>query len=147
MYSYQSGVTFSGLLNTLDGVASADSRIIFMTTNHLSQLDPALIRPGRVDNVHYIGDASPFQASALFRKFYTEEAKDEADLADAAGVVARFVETMEGKGWAISMAALQGHFIRSGMESAIEGLTTLFQERATPIDPAKPKEKDFGSSE
>ena len=43
---YQPNVTFSGLLNALDGVASGESRIIFMTTNHLERLDPALIRPG-----------------------------------------------------------------------------------------------------
>lgn len=42
-------VTFSGLLNAIDGVASAEERVLFMTTNHVHRLDPALIRPGRVD--------------------------------------------------------------------------------------------------
>lgn len=43
-------ITFSGLLNTLDGLCGGDDgRIIIMTTNHLDKLDPALIRPGRVD--------------------------------------------------------------------------------------------------
>lgn len=36
---------------------------MFMTTNHLDLLDPALIRPGRVDVVELIGDASPYQVS------------------------------------------------------------------------------------
>lgn len=27
-------ITFSGLLNALDGVAAAEGRILFMTTNH-----------------------------------------------------------------------------------------------------------------
>ncbi|KAK3044944.1 hypothetical protein LTS18_014981, partial [Coniosporium uncinatum] len=35
-------VTFSGLLNALDGVASAEERIIFLTTNHVERLDEAL---------------------------------------------------------------------------------------------------------
>lgn len=48
-------VTFSGLLNCLDGVASAEARIMFMTTNYLERLDPALVRPGRVDVKEYIG--------------------------------------------------------------------------------------------
>lgn len=48
-------VTFSGLLNCLDGVASTEARILFMTTNYLERLDPALIRPGRVDVKEYIG--------------------------------------------------------------------------------------------
>lgn len=48
-------VTFSGLLNCLDGVASTEARILFMTTNYLERLDPALVRPGRVDIREYIG--------------------------------------------------------------------------------------------
>ena len=43
------GVTFSGLLNALDGVRSQEGRILFMTTNHKEKLDPALLRPGRAD--------------------------------------------------------------------------------------------------
>lgn len=35
---YTSGVTFSGLLNALDGVASAEECITFMTTNHPEKL-------------------------------------------------------------------------------------------------------------
>ena len=34
-------VTFSGLLNTLDGVASSEARIVFMTTNYLERLEIA----------------------------------------------------------------------------------------------------------
>lgn len=30
-------VTFSGLLNMLDGVVSAEARILFMTTNYLER--------------------------------------------------------------------------------------------------------------
>jgi chaperone BCS1 len=42
-------VSFSGLLNALDGVRSQEGRILFMTTNHPENLDPALRRPGRTD--------------------------------------------------------------------------------------------------
>lgn len=42
-------VSFSGLLNALDGVRSQEGRILFMTTNHPEKLDPALMRPGRAD--------------------------------------------------------------------------------------------------
>ena len=67
---YQSSVTFSGFLNALDGVASGEERIIFMTTNHPERLDPALIRPGRVDLSVLIDDATPSQARILFTRFY-----------------------------------------------------------------------------
>ncbi len=44
------GITFSGFLNCIDGVIAAQNgRILIMSTNHIDRLDPALIRPGRVD--------------------------------------------------------------------------------------------------
>ncbi|OIW09656.1 hypothetical protein TanjilG_28255 [Lupinus angustifolius] len=44
-------VTLSGLLNFIDGLWSScgDERIIVFTTNHKQKLDPALLRPGRMD--------------------------------------------------------------------------------------------------
>lgn len=41
----------SGLLNFIDGLWSScgDERIIVVTTNHKEHLDPALLRPGRMD--------------------------------------------------------------------------------------------------
>jgi hypothetical protein len=38
-------ISFSGLLNALDGVGAQEGRIIVLTTNHRERLDPALIRP------------------------------------------------------------------------------------------------------
>lgn len=63
-------VTFSGLLNCLDGVASTEARIVFMTTNYLERLDPALIRPGRVDMKEYIGYCSATQLENMYLRFY-----------------------------------------------------------------------------
>ncbi|CRK47945.1 hypothetical protein BN1723_007823 [Verticillium longisporum] len=60
-------VTFSGLLNALDGLAAGEERIAFLTTNHIDRLDPALIRPGRVDMMMRIGEASRHQASQIHR--------------------------------------------------------------------------------
>ncbi|KAF5180756.1 Aaa-atpase [Thalictrum thalictroides] len=44
-------LTLSGLLNFIDGLWSScgDERIIIFTTNHRERLDPALLRPGRMD--------------------------------------------------------------------------------------------------
>ena len=44
-------VTFSALLNCLDGLICRDGMIVIATTNHIDKLDPALIRSGRVDKV------------------------------------------------------------------------------------------------
>lgn len=63
------GITFSDLLNALDGVATPDGRIVFMTTNHLHRLDPALIRPGRVDYTVEFSCATAGQINALATRF------------------------------------------------------------------------------
>jgi chaperone BCS1 len=48
-------LSLSGLLNVLDGVVDTPGRILIMTTNHPEMLDPALIRPGRVDKKIMLG--------------------------------------------------------------------------------------------
>ncbi|XP_059293159.1 AAA-ATPase At5g17760-like [Lycium ferocissimum] len=49
--SRDSELTLSGLLNFIDGLWSScgDERVIIFTTNHKERLDPALLRPGRMD--------------------------------------------------------------------------------------------------
>lgn len=42
-------IDFSTLLNCMDGIATLDGMVLFMTTNHITQLDDAFVRPGRVD--------------------------------------------------------------------------------------------------
>merc|ERR1712054_394270 len=48
-------LNLSGLLNVLDGVVDTPERIVVMTTNHPEILDPALIRPGRIDHKLLLG--------------------------------------------------------------------------------------------
>lgn len=42
-------LNMAGLLNVLDGIVDTPGRIVVMTTNHPEALDPALIRPGRIN--------------------------------------------------------------------------------------------------
>jgi hypothetical protein len=42
-------LTLGSILEVLDGIVEAPGRIVIMTTNHRCALDPALIRPGRID--------------------------------------------------------------------------------------------------
>lgn len=64
------GLTFSGLLNTLDGASSVWKQIIIMTTNFKCNLDEALIRPGRIDKVVHFDYASKKQINIIFNKFF-----------------------------------------------------------------------------
>jgi chaperone BCS1 len=72
-------VSFSGLLNALDGVAASEGRLLFATTNHRERLDPALIRPGRIDRQVEIGYADRDQTYRLFRRFFPESTADQAE--------------------------------------------------------------------
>ncbi|KAK2048512.1 hypothetical protein LZ31DRAFT_563134 [Colletotrichum somersetense] len=64
------GISLSGLLNAIDGVASQEGRILVMTTNKPESLDEALIRPGRVDLQVSFTNATPQQATELFHRMY-----------------------------------------------------------------------------
>lgn len=44
-------LTLSGILNAFDGIASLHGSLIFLSTNALDQIDPALLRKGRVDRI------------------------------------------------------------------------------------------------
>ncbi len=67
-------VSFSGLLNALDGVGAQEGRIVVLTTNHRERLDAALIRPGRIDVEVELGLASKSQLTGLFLRFHPQEA-------------------------------------------------------------------------
>ncbi|KAH8102290.1 P-loop containing nucleoside triphosphate hydrolase protein [Cristinia sonorae] len=70
------GVTLSGLLNALDGVAAQEGRILFATTNCYWKLDPALSRPGRMDVHVEFRLASRYQAEELYKRFYLPTAAE-----------------------------------------------------------------------
>ena len=119
--SFNGNVTFSGLLNALDGVASSTSqRILFLTTNHLEKLDPALIRPGRVDLKELIDDATSYQTRELFERFYSDEANlSSGEFEKLRDEMVDLVEQAVAEGTRVSMAALQGHFIRHDAVHAV----------------------------
>jgi chaperone BCS1 len=64
-----SKLTFSGLLNAIDGAATPEGRIAFLTTNHKNKLDKALIRPGRVDYQLEFGNATRDQIVEMASRF------------------------------------------------------------------------------
>ena len=76
----EQGVTLSGLLNVLDGFHAPENVIFVMTTNHVDALDPALLRPGRIDYRLFLGCAAASQKVELYRRFFPEAAAEEAQL-------------------------------------------------------------------
>ena len=66
------GVTLSGLLNVLDGFHAPENVIFVMTTNDVDALDPALLRPGRIDYKLFMGRAAESQKAELYLRFFPE---------------------------------------------------------------------------
>jgi chaperone BCS1 len=88
------GVTLSGLLNVLDGFQAPNAVLFVMTTNHAEKLDPALLRPGRVDYKLFLGEASDLQKQQLYRRFFAgtseREAREFVEASGSAGTMAEF---------------------------------------------------------
>jgi chaperone BCS1 len=78
-------LSFSGFLNALDGVATQEGTVLFMTTNHVERLDPALIRAGRIDEQVELGWADAEQLRRLYLKFHDDPTAAEAFVRQKAG--------------------------------------------------------------
>lgn len=115
-----SPLTFSGLLNALDGLVSVDGILTVMTTNHIDRLDPALIRAGRVDRKFEFKLPTQMQIKELFLSFYPE-AEEELALEFANAVFCRPEKD------ARSIATLQEHFIFTRRKNARESVDLLDQ--------------------
>ena len=66
-------VTMSGILNVLDGIVTPHGLLTIMTTNHVERIDPAILRPGRVDMHLTIGMPDKDQVERLFELFYEQK--------------------------------------------------------------------------
>jgi len=93
-------VTFSGFINALDGVGSPEGTIIFVTTNHETKLDPALLRPGRVDKQFEIGFAEKEEIEEMFNSYFPDKKKKASLFRDSVA------------GNKISTAEMQQHFLK-----------------------------------
>lgn len=84
----------------------------FFKENIVFRLDPALIRPGRVDLKEYIGWCSHYQVEQMFLRFYhgTEAASQAKEFADK---VMAFNKN-------VSPAQIQGYFMFHKVSSVQE---------------------------
>ena len=118
------GVTLSGLLNVLDGFHAPDDVLYMMTTNKIEALDPALLRPGRIDYRLYLGVASDEQKLELYCRFFPQREEFEARA---------FVQAHP---WAETMADFQGLLLEHAERPA--GLRLV----KTPADPSLQQEEE-----
>lgn len=70
------GITITGLLNALDGVVAQTGKIILLIVNDASNINPALLRAGRIDRRFTFRLSTKKEAKALFERFYGTEYSD-----------------------------------------------------------------------
>ena len=169
----KSNVTLSGLLNVLDGVGSEEGKLFFATvryknntrifyfiffakkikndfffflkqTNFVDYLDPAILRPGRIDRKIQYKLATKQQAIALFCRFYPEshttvKSKEELSPSEKISAIQALAENFA-QGvpeHEFSTAELQGYLLTCKMEPerAVEGVSEwVEQERKDRAD-------------
>ncbi|PSR77249.1 P-loop containing nucleoside triphosphate hydrolase protein [Coniella lustricola] len=82
-------LTLSGLLNVLDGVASQEGRIVLMTSNFAERLDRALVRPGRIDKMIYLGNITQRSSELMFMRMFDGSASAASSCSSSAEDVAQ----------------------------------------------------------
>ena len=107
----ESGVTLSGLLNALDGIATPHGLLTVLTTNTPEVLDHAVVRAGRVDLTEHFTLADADQVRRLVERYYGEAASIPAGLCGIAP--ADVIEACKRNGSpADAVAALTGSLAR-----------------------------------
>eukprot|EP01132_Coremiostelium_polycephalum_P001452 gene1452-1830_t len=128
-------LTFSGLLNAIDGLASSDGRILMMTTNHIDRLSPALIRPGRVDLKVKFDYATSYQIIQMHRRFFPTEGQE--DIIKITNRLSdRQISTAQIQGWFI----LHRHSPKQLLESVDEFLEKCLLESSISDDDNTPSQ-------
>lgn len=115
--------SFTGLINAIDGALSSEGRLLVVTSNRPEVLDPALVRPGRIDRVFHLDYACATQARELFLRFFPGEEE----------LAAEFGEAIEERG-RVPVSAIQGHLIIHS-DAAVEALAAVDEvESSTTTD-------------
>lgn len=125
-------LTFSGVLNALDGVAGQEGKLVVMTTNHPEKLDPALVRPGRVDMRAKFHCATRPAIEEIFCNFFKGSALDACKLRCLA---TKFAESCDDG--ALSIAAVQGHLMQFVDKPEEASKAALQMEEGTPTAPTR----------
>uniref|UniRef100_A0A8R7VD39 AAA+ ATPase domain-containing protein n=1 Tax=Triticum urartu TaxID=4572 RepID=A0A8R7VD39_TRIUA len=107
-------LTLCGMLNFIDGLWSAcgSERIIIFTTNNMDKLDPALIRPGRMDK-HIEMSYCRFEAFKVLAKNYLDITITAHHFFELFTEIGKLLQEVD-----MSPAEVAGHLMRTEEEDA-----------------------------
>lgn len=122
-------MTLGGLLDMIDGLTELDNQLIIMTTNHKDRLDPAQLRPGRIDFCVTFDYIKYEQIIQMTHAFYKNE---------TINTIERFAKIYEENHPDTTPAFLQGIFVKY-RKLSFDELTNLVKNRKidTRIDTLK----------
>lgn len=63
-------ITLSYILNIIDGIRETPGRILIITSNNYESLDPALVRPGRIDMTLEMKNSSIDTIKEMYNHYY-----------------------------------------------------------------------------
>lgn len=72
-------LTFSGVINMLDGLSCPFGQIFIMTTNHYDRLDPAMIRDSRIDKTIEVKKPTKAEIKLIFKSFYPDACESDSN--------------------------------------------------------------------
>jgi hypothetical protein len=113
-------ISFSSLINILDGVLYKHGIIIFITTNHPEKLDAALMRMGRIDMILQMNYPREQDIQKLFYDINTKHGTPE----QIAKTYTKFYEKIKGKN--ISMAGIVNFLFQHRMK-CMENINDLLE--------------------
>lgn len=68
-----SKLTLSGVLNAFDGIVPLDGTVTFFTANRIDDIDPAMMRSGRIDLKYYLGPLHHDEIVSYLKLMYPEQ--------------------------------------------------------------------------
>jgi SpoVK/Ycf46/Vps4 family AAA+-type ATPase len=63
-------ITLDDILNLWDGLKETPGRILGISSNHYDKLDPALVRPGRIDITMKLDNVTQDTIGQMFQHYY-----------------------------------------------------------------------------
>ncbi len=82
-----------------------------LTTNHIGRLDPAIVRPGRIDDVIEVGPLSHASARLMFKAFYGRDGLD-AYVPRTGAELQQMFSTLSAEAAEAALAGPQAHPVR-----------------------------------
>jgi ATP-dependent 26S proteasome regulatory subunit len=69
----EEAITLDDILNLWDGIRETPGRILIISSNHYDKLDPALVRPGRIDITHELNNVSHNTLAEMYLNLFETE--------------------------------------------------------------------------